>query len=66
MSAVATGARVREGDVLGQVGNSGNSSQPHPHLHAERGGVPDAILTGQGASVRRNGRFLVRNGIFRE
>mgnify|MGYP000999449786 CR=1 FL=1 len=64
--AVATGAGVREGDVLGQVGNSGNSSQPHLHLHAERGGGPDAILTGHGVPIRLNGRFLVRNSIFRE
>jgi hypothetical protein len=31
---VARGQRVRRGDVLGRVGNSGNSSAPHLHLHA--------------------------------
>lgn len=31
---VAPGQRVRTGTVLGRVGNSGNSDEPHLHLHA--------------------------------
>src|SRR5699024_9153078 len=27
------GDEVKQGDVLGQVGNSGNSSEPHIHFH---------------------------------
>jgi hypothetical protein len=30
---VAPGQRVRRGDALGRVGNSGNTSGPHLHLH---------------------------------
>jgi len=30
---VKPGARVRAGDVLGEVGNSGDSSEPHLHFH---------------------------------
>ncbi|SFP19698.1 Peptidase family M23 [Actinomadura madurae] len=30
---VRKGDRVRAGDVLGEVGNSGNSSEPHLHFH---------------------------------
>lgn len=36
---VSTGDPVRVGQVLGEVGNSGNSSEPHLHLHAERDGL---------------------------
>lgn len=36
---VRTGDRVRPGDPLGEIGNSGNSTEPHLHLHAERDGV---------------------------
>jgi len=61
---VTTGMRVNEGDVLGEVGNSGNSSQPHLHLHAERGGEPGEILNGEGVPIKLGGRFLVRNSLF--
>lgn len=30
---VAAGQRLRAGDVLGRVGNSGNSTMPHLHFH---------------------------------
>lgn len=36
---VTTGDPVRAGQVLGEVGNSGNSSEPHLHIHAERDGL---------------------------
>ncbi|MDF3298396.1 M23 family metallopeptidase [Streptomyces tropicalis] len=36
---VTTGDPVHAGQVLGAVGNSGNSSEPHLHLHAERDGL---------------------------
>ncbi|MFE2068182.1 M23 family metallopeptidase [Streptomyces sp. NPDC059467] len=36
---VTKGDTVRAGQVLGEVGNSGNSSEPHLHIHAERDGV---------------------------
>jgi murein DD-endopeptidase MepM/ murein hydrolase activator NlpD len=32
---VRPGARVRAGDPIGAVGNSGNSSEPHVHLHLQ-------------------------------
>jgi murein DD-endopeptidase MepM/ murein hydrolase activator NlpD len=32
---VAPGDRVRAGQVIGRVGNSGNSSEPHVHLHLQ-------------------------------
>jgi hypothetical protein len=61
---VAEGQAVRQGDVIGEVGNSGHSTEPHVHLHlqdrprADSGeGIPlrfsDAWLTGAGPPVRR-------------
>lgn len=41
---VATGDRVRRGQVLGQVGNSGESLQPHLHFHV----TTEPGMTGQG------------------
>ncbi len=38
--AVKTGAKVRAGDILGEVGNSGDS--PEPHLHFQVMNNPDA------------------------
>jgi CubicO group peptidase (beta-lactamase class C family) len=33
--AVRTGDRVTAGQPIGEIGNSGNSSEPHLHIHAE-------------------------------
>jgi hypothetical protein len=35
---VTAGQRVEAGELLGEVGNSGNSTEPHLHLHVERDG----------------------------
>jgi len=62
--AVQAGDAVREGAFMGQVGNSGNTTQPHLHIHVERGGAPGEILDGRGVPATFNGRFLVRNSVF--
>ena len=59
--AVATGNRVTTGDLLGQMGNSGNSSEPHLHLHAQKGLPEDATLAGDPLWLTINNRFLTRN-----
>ncbi|MEZ7171746.1 M23 family metallopeptidase [Sporosarcina sp. OR05] len=51
--AVAKGDTVTTGQLLGKVGNSGNTSEPHLHIHAE--------LDGKGVPLTFDGRFLVRN-----
>ncbi len=43
---VAVGQHVDAGDVVGRVGNSGNSSEPHLHVH-----VQDGPVLKQGLSV---------------
>lgn len=58
---VEEGDQVQVGDPLGEMGNSGNSSEPHLHIHAQRG-IPDgAPFGGEPLGVTIDGRFLVRN-----
>ena len=61
---VTTGDRVEAGEIIGAVGNSGQTTQPHLHIHAEQGGVPGQILDGEGVPITFNNRFLVRNSLF--
>ena len=58
---VAVDDPVAIGDPLGQMGNSGNSSEPHLHIHAQRGLPENAPLSGKPLWLTINGRFLVRN-----
>jgi peptidase M23-like protein len=58
---VKQGDRVKRGDPLGKVGNSGNTSEPHLHIHAVRGG--QSLFEGEGIPLTFNGRFLVRNDL---
>lgn len=37
---VAAGDRLAAGDVIGRVGNSGNSSEPHVHVHLQDRATP--------------------------
>jgi len=59
--AVRNGGSVRTGDPVGAVGNSGNTVEPHLHIHAQRRDTPDAPLSGEPVQIRMGGRFLVRN-----
>lgn len=60
---VEVGEAVRAGQRMGQVGNSGNTSEPHLHMHAERGGAPAELLNGEPVAMIIDGRFLVRGDI---
>ncbi|MDX1638419.1 MAG: M23 family metallopeptidase [Balneolaceae bacterium] len=62
--AVSKNDTVDAGDIIGRVGNSGNTTQPHLHLHLERNGPPGKILNGDGVPATFNNRFLVRNSVF--
>ena len=59
--------RVRPGDFvdrddwLGRVGNTGNSGEPHLHIHAQRPGTAEAPLSGAPLPIRFGDRYPVRN-----
>lgn len=62
--AVDIGDRVRPGDAIGKVGNTGNTSEPHLHIHAVRGRVTDLeelASTGEPVPMLFDGQFFVRN-----
>lgn len=63
--AVGQGDRVREGQLLGQVGNSGNTSGPHLHIHAQRPGRMEMPFSGDPVPMVFQGRYLVRNDLVR-
>lgn len=58
---VSVGDRVAVGDFLGEMGNSGNSSEPHLHVHAQRGLPEHAAFGGEPLALTINGVFPVRN-----
>ena len=58
---VGHGDMAEIGDLLGEVGNSGASTEPHLHIHAQRpssDGAPP--ISGEPLGLRIDGRFLVR------
>lgn len=58
---VAEGERVAVGAVVGRVGNSGASDEPHLHIHAQTPGTAEAPLGGSPIPMTFDGRHLVRN-----
>lgn len=54
---VEKGDMIKDGQQIGLVGNSGNTSEPHLHIHAEKDGV--------GIPIYFDGKFLVRNNLVR-
>ena len=55
--AVTEGDEVKTGRLLGRIGNSGNTTEPHLHIHAE--------LDGVGVPIVFEYRFLTRNSLMR-
>jgi murein DD-endopeptidase MepM/ murein hydrolase activator NlpD len=59
---VAPGQVIAAGDLLGRVGNSGNTSEPHLHVHAIRTGSGD-MRDGEPVPFTFANRFLIRNDL---
>lgn len=58
---VSAGQSLAMGDPIAQVGNSGNTSEPHLHINAMQPGTRDAPFAGAPIPITIDGRYLVRN-----
>ena len=62
---VKIGDRVSAGQPIGHVGNSGNTSEPHLHVHAQRQVTKDGNTEWVGVPICFGSRWLVRNSLVR-
>lgn len=62
---VISNQQVKTGDFIGQIGNSGNTSEPHLHIHAQTGRVPGSLTQGTGVVILFDGQFYSRNSTIR-
>ncbi|HEV3269075.1 MAG TPA: M23 family metallopeptidase [Candidatus Rhabdochlamydia sp.] len=62
---VKQGDVVKRGQLIGRVGNSGHTSEPHLHMHAVLDHTGDFLFKGEGVPITFNHRFLVRNDLVR-
>ena len=61
---VGVGWKLSVRDAIAEVGNSGNTSEPHLHINAQEPGTAEAPFAGVPIPIRINGRYLVRNDRF--
>lgn len=61
---VRIGQKLVVGDAVAEVGNSGNTSEPHLHINAQERGTVDGPFAGAPIPIRIEGRYLVRNDRF--
>ena len=57
------GSLVKSGDAIAKIGNSGNTGEPHLHIHARKANTGKSILDGEGLPITFDGKFLVRNSL---
>ncbi len=58
---IKAGDHVIVGDFLGHVGNSGNTTEPHLHISAQRRKSGQPLIGGEPVVMLFNGNYLVRN-----
>ncbi|MBI5970773.1 MAG: M23 family metallopeptidase [Deltaproteobacteria bacterium] len=61
---VKTGADVLTGQRLAIIGNSGDSLEPHLHIHAVKASSQAATAEGIAVPITFNGKFLTMNNVF--
>ena len=59
---VSTGEMVKQGDLIGQIGNSGYSERPHLHMQLVESDSED-FWHGKGLCILFNGRNLFKNRV---
>ncbi len=62
--AVHIGENINEGDYIGNVGNSGNTTEPHLHMHAVKGNATatkEVTNSAEGVPMIFDNKFLIRN-----
>ncbi len=62
---VKKGDMVKKGQPIARVGNSGNTSEPHLHIHAVLNHTGDFLFKGEGVPITFDQRFFVRNDLAR-
>lgn len=61
---VSPGNAVKAGEIIGQVGNSGNTTEPHLHLGVNRHTVEGDPFSGEGVPFSVEGRFPIRGMVY--
>jgi murein DD-endopeptidase MepM/ murein hydrolase activator NlpD len=60
---VREGESIEKGQLIGKIGNSGNTSEPHLHIHVVQGEDLENVFKGVGVPIVFEDRFLVRNSL---
>lgn len=60
---VVIGNKVKSGEMAARVGNSGNTTEPHLHIHARRGGDLTDLTDGTGVPIFYEEIFYSRNDL---
>lgn len=61
---VGSGAQVAVGNPIAKVGNSGATSEPHLHIHAQRPGTKATPFSGRPIPLKISDQYFVRNARF--
>ncbi len=61
---VRAGETVEVGQAIAKIGHSGNTTEPHLHIHARKENTGKSLLDGEAMPITFSNRFLARNSLF--